>query len=277
MRTRPRLPWGLWHSPLGSPKLPAVQWLGVRAWTVAVAGLLLAVSSAGCLDAFGVGRGPGPHDYVSDSTYTKWVIEVDTIQGMAPPAGVLDFVKGRLAAVVAKPDGIEMRIDDTLPARGGTWSQKDLLDYSAAHFDTKTSGNTVAIHLLFLDGTYQQGVLGAAFSRETRSGEVVETGPVVIFSQAIRNGCGPLCLSGTTPAFRAVVLHEFGHAIGLVNNGIDMVRPHEDPNHPGHSSNSRSVMWWEVETSGLFNLGGGPPTEFDADDKADLCRVSKRC
>jgi hypothetical protein len=252
----------------------------VRAWTVAVAGLLLAVSSAGCFDAFGVGRGPGPHDYVSDSTYTKWVIEVDTIQGQSPPAGVLDFVKGRLAAVVAKPDGIEMRIDETLPARGGTWSQKDLLDYSAAHFDTKTSGKTVAIHLLFLDGTYQQGVLGAAFSRETRSGEVVESGPIVIFSQAIRNGCGPLsgCLTGVDSIFRAVLVHEFGHAMGLVNNGIDMVRPHEDPNYPGHSSNRNSVMYWAVETSDVFNLfRGGPPTEFDADDKADLCRVSKRC
>jgi hypothetical protein len=253
----------------------------VRAWSVAVAGLCLAVASGGCLGSGGGlfgGGGPGPTDYVSGDQYTKWVIEVDTIEGQSPPGGVLDFVRSRLAAVVDKPDGVEVRIDETLPARGGTWSQKDLLDYSDAHFGTGTGSKTVAIHLLFVDGTYDQGnVLGATFSRETNSGKVVETGPVVIFSERIEAGCGPLCPTGTAPAFRAVTLHEFGHAIGLVNNGVEMVRDHEDDAHPGHSANRNSVMYWEVETSGIFNLLGGPPTEFDGDDRADLCAAGGRC
>jgi hypothetical protein len=253
----------------------------VRVWSVAVAGLCLALASSGCLGSGGGlfgGGGPGPKDYVSSDDYTKWVIEVDSIQGQAPPGGVLDFVKGRLAAVVDKPDGIEMRIDESLPARGGTWSSKDLTDYSSAHFQAGTSGKTAAIHLLFVDGTYEEGnVLGATFSRETSSGKVVETGPIVIFSEAIRGGCGPLCLGGSTPQFQAVVTHEFGHAIGLVDNGIDMQRDHEDGAHPGHSTNARSVMYWEVETVGIFNLAGGPPTEFDADDRADLCAAGGRC
>lgn len=252
--------------------------------SLAVAVLCLAVASSGCLGSGGglFGGGPGPKDYVSDDDYTKWVIEVDSIQGQAPPAGVLDFVKGRLAAVVSKPDGIEVRIDDALPARGGTWSGKDVLDYSKAHFQADTSGKTAAIHLLFVDGRYEQeGVLGATFSRETNSGKVTETGPIVIFADAIRDGCGPICLSGTTPAFRSVVVHEFGHAIGLVNNGIDMVDPHEASTcngqaDQGHSSNSNSVMNCDVETSGIFNLRA-PPDDFDADDKADLCNAGGKC
>ena len=263
-------------------KLPRIQSRPVRVWSVAVAGLCLAVASGGCLGSGGGGLfgggGPGPKDYVSDDQYTKWVIEVDSVQGQAPPAGVLDFVKGRLASVVSKPDGIEMRIDQTLPARGGTWSQKDLLDFSEAHFQTPTSGKTAAIHLLFVDGSYDQGnVLGATFSRESASGRVVETGPIVIFSESIKGACGPLCLGGSTPQFNAVVTHEFGHAIGLVNNGIDMQADHEDDAHPGHSSNEDSVMWWEVETISIFNLAGGPPTDFDAADRADLCAAGGRC
>ena len=250
--------------------------------SVALAVLCLAVATSGCLGSGGGGLfgggGPGPKDYVSDDRYTKWVIEVDIIQGQEPPAGVLDFVKSRLASVVSKPDGIEVRIDETLQPRGGTWSQKDLLDYSDAHFQTATSGKTAAIHLLFVDGTYEQGdVLGATFSRESSSGKVVSTGPVIIFSESIEGGCLALCLTGTGPAFRAVVTHEFGHAIGLVNNGVPMQRDHEDEAHPGHSSNSGSVMYWEVETTGIFNLAGGPPTDFDADDRADLCAAGGRC
>lgn len=256
----------------------------MRASTLA-ASLGLALAMAGCLGSGGgglFGGGPGPKDYVSDDRYTKWVVEVDVVQGQDPPAGVLDFLRSRLAGVVSKPDGVEIRIDDTLPARGGTWSQRDILDYSEAHFDAATSGGTVAIHLMFLDGQYQSNVLGATFSRETRSGEVVETGPVVIFSQAIDDGCGPLCLTGTAPAFRSVLVHEFGHAMGLVDNGIDMVRPHEaatcngQPDE-GHSSNSQSVMNCTVETNGIFNLAGTPPTEFDADDRADLCNAGGQC
>jgi hypothetical protein len=243
--------------------------------------LCLAMASSGCLGSGGGifgGGGPGPVDYVSDDDYTKWVIEVDIIQGQAPPAGVLDFVGNSLREVVSKPDGVEVRIDETLPARGGTWSQKDLLDYSSAHFDTRTAGKTVAIHLLFVDGTYEQGnVLGATFSRETSSGRVVETGPVVIFSDRIHSGCVLLCLDGSAPQFRAVTLHEFGHAIGLVNNGVDMVRDHEDDAHPGHSTNRASVMYWEVETTGIFNFAGGPPQTFDSDDRADLCAAGGRC
>ncbi|MHB1260767.1 MAG: hypothetical protein ACYC2H_03530 [Thermoplasmatota archaeon] len=257
----------------------------MRAWSVMVAGLCLAVASSGCIGSGGGGlfgtNGPGPTDYVSGDQYTKWVIEVDTIQGQDPPAGALDLLRNRLLAVVDKPDGIEIHDDETLPSRGGTWSQKDLLDYSAAHAQTPTSGKTVAIHLLFVDGAYEQGnVLGATFSSETNSGRVVETGPIVIFSDVIRDGCTPLngCLTGTTSIFEAVLVHEFGHAMGLVNNGIPMQRDHEDDAQPGHSTNQDSVMYYAVETTNVFNLfRGGPPTEYDVDDKADLCAAGGRC
>jgi hypothetical protein len=36
-------------------------------------------------------------------------------------------------------------------------------------------------------------------------------------------------------------------------------------------------MWWEAETSGLFGLGVGAPNDFDAADRADLCKAGGRC
>lgn len=240
--------------------------------------LLLAVSTGGCLnEVFGGGSGPGPKDFVSAQTYTKWIIEIDTVQGMAAPQAAMDTLLQRLQSVANKPDGIEFRYDDTLPARGGSWSLEDVMDYSSAHQELKSNGKTVVLHLLLLDGNYEGGgTLGVAVSTE-RNGKVVSTGPIAIFSQAIRDGCGPVCLSGTTPAFRTVLVHEFGHAMGLVNNGAPMQTPHEDPQHPGHSNNRNSVMWWEAETNGLFNLAGGPPDNFDANDRADLCALGGKC
>lgn len=249
----------------------------MRAWSLGAALLVVAVAFGGCLGSGPGGlfaREAGPRDFLSSKTYTKWVLEIDTIQGMDPPAGVLDLARSRMVSVANKPDGIEFRQDDTLPARGGVWSDKDVLDYAAANRDVGTSGSTAALHVLFLDGRYHRdGVLGVTFSARDGS----SSGPVAVFSQAIRDGCGPLCLSGTTPAFRAVFIHELGHALGLVNNGIPMAEPHEDPDHPGHSSNPNSVMYYAAETSGVFNLAGGPPTDFDADDRADMCKAGGKC
>jgi hypothetical protein len=69
-----------------------------------------------------------------------------------------------------------------------------------------------------------------------------------------------------------VVTHEFGHALGLVNNGALMVNAHEDGSHAGHSGNRNSVMYWAVESSNGLPLFGSnaPPTDFDDNDRADL-------
>ena len=71
---------------------------------------------------------------------------------------------------------------------------------------------------------------------------------------------------------RAVVTHEMGHLLGLVDLVLDDKRG--DPAHPGHSTNRGSVMFWAVETSLVGQvLGGPPPVDFDSDDVADLRKI----
>lgn len=249
----------------------------MRAWTVAVAVLCLAIASSGCLGSGGGLFGQsGPRDYVSSENYTKWVIEVDTIQGQGPPSGALDFLKSRLASVVNKPGGLDLLQDDTMPARGGEWTDRDIAQYVDAHRGTNTGGNTVVTHLLFLDGHSEHDednarVLGVAYGHET----------IVLFAESIASSCTILATNPCTnaaPVWRSVLVHEFGHTMGLVDNGIPMVTPHEDSSHPGHSSSQSSVMYWAVERSGLLSVfTGDPPNDYDAADRADLCRAGGKC
>jgi hypothetical protein len=259
--------------------------LGVRLSLVAIALLTaLAVALPGCLKGngglFGSGDPPGPRDYVSSKDYTKWVIEVDSIEGMAPPTAALNLLKSRLESVANKPGGIEIHNDETnLAARGSTWTLNDVQAYSHQHQDTKTGDKTVVLHLLFLDGQYQQdNVLGVTVI-STRGSSVVSTGPIAIFSQSLRDSCSPLTLcTSSDPLWAPVLIHEFGHAMGLVNTGAPMKTDHEDTAHPGHSTNTNSVMYWEVETSSITSLvRGGIPDNYDSNDRGDLCGIGGKC
>lgn len=235
--------------------------------------LVAAMALPGCLTS--VFGGVTPSDYLSSDPYSKWVIEVDYATGKAPSSALLDFVRGRLNEVANKPDGIEFRLNEALSDTGRTWNldNGELVRYAASHQDLKTEGNTVVTHLLFVRGGTNKDngdskVLGVAFGRN----------PVVIFSDAIDGLCEGVLIGCAIPRFyESVVTHEFGHAMGLVDNGIPMVRPHEASScgnqaDDGHSSNQNSVMFCGVENSsdilGLF--GNVPPSSFDNDDRADL-------
>lgn len=240
---------------------------------------LVLLGLPGCLSSLTEDDAPGPRDYVSNAKYSKWVIELDMTEGQSIPNSALSLLQTRLNEVVNKPGGIEIRRDETLAKRGGTWSQDDLLQTAARTSDLKTKGDTVVLHLLVVDGTYEESnVLGVTYSRETSAGRVISTGPIVLFGDTIRNACGLLCLTSTEAIWQAVIVHEFGHALGLVDNGAPMQRNHEDPEHPGHSNNQASVMYYAVETTSITTVfQNGPPTQFDANDKSDLCALGGKC
>lgn len=241
----------------------------------AVALLALPLLLAGCFDRFVGGGTSLPEDYASDRTYKTWAIEVDHSTGARPDASLLDFAKGRLNSMVRK-DSIEFRLDETLATDANrAWSDSDVQTFAQQHKGLRTEGSQVTTHLLFLNGhsaadNGDRRVLGVAFGH----------GLIVIFSDSVKTSCAaalPLLACDPAPYFRAVLVHEFGHALGLVDNGAPMVNPHEastcgDRPDSGHSSNRDSVMYCQVESSLAFSLfgSGGPPTDFDDNDRADI-------
>jgi hypothetical protein len=274
-----------WHG--HKPLAGRAESLVVR--VAAVALVCLAFTLPGCLKSVGIGGSdaPGPVDYVSANKYDKWVIEWDFVEGQEPPAAALTTLEQRLEEVVDKPGGVELRRGDALEPHGGSWSQKDVLDTAGRTRDLPTGGDTVVLHLLFLDGQYDNAnVLGVTYTYSTESGRVTSSGPIAIFSETIRETACPVPLApciGAEAIWTAVLVHEFGHAMGLVNLGAPMVHPHEastcdgEPDR-GHSSSTNSVMHCQVETVSVTNVfRNGPPTTYDADDKADLCALGGKC
>jgi hypothetical protein len=186
------------------------------------------------------------------------VIEVDTT-GPSLTGRARDALSAALAQhgnkdITLAPEGNAPRKD--------VYTTSDLRRISGATRETFSSTDRMSVHVLVLDGRYEDDdAIGVAF----------EATSFAIFPDRIRSG---VLSSVNYDRFEeAVVVHELGHLLGLVNLTSDGAF-HEDPEHPGHSRNSESAMYWAVEDISVGNVfRGGPPTTFDADDVEEMSRI----
>ncbi len=240
---------------------------------VAILGALTLPGCFGLLD--GGDSGVGPEDYIRDTTYKSWHVEVDYANGLRPADSLLAFVDSQMTALVRKPEGIKLETNDALPGDSSTsWGDNQLVDYATAHRNHNTGNGQVVTHLLFVAGHHASDssdskVLAATYDYDL----------IVVFPETIQASCTltNLC-TDVKPMMQAAVLHEFGHALGLVNRGTPMVHAHEANSCFGredhnHSVSTSSVMYCAVESSDITSLlrnGGRIPQDFDPNDKEDL-------
>lgn len=121
---------------------------------------------------------------------------------------------------------------------------------------------TLHWYFLFPSGEHEDSsVLGVA----------VDASTVAIFKDSVDEAQGLFGRPSSEEVERAVTVHEAGHLLGLVNLVYTSPIDHEDPDHPHHSKNEDSVMYWAIETNDVGNfITGNIPDEFDDDDKSDL-------
>ena len=173
----------------------------------------------------------------------------------------------RLEQVCDKPSGISIKYSEVSFNHDGTWSAQDVRDKGWETKDqSPRDGTTLYWQVLFPAGTYEtDSVLGVA----------VDASTVALFSDSIDEADGPFGRPSVEDVENSVLVHEVGHLLGLVNLVYQSPVDHEDDEHPGHSNNDESVMYWAVESADLSNfIFGELPNEFDADDLADLAGLA---
>lgn len=187
------------------------------------------------------------------------VLDVIAEPGAGPASASLDDAVAVLRSASAKPVSVTSTVVD---ARRASWSASDLRSFADERARTAQGNGTAALRVLFVRG----GLAG----NESAVGVAVRGDVLAIFADRVDEASSPL-----VPRARmenAVLVHEIGHVLGLVDLVIDTGR--DDPERPGHSRNSRSVMYWAVESTLVGQaLNGPPPTQFDSEDLADLSRI----
>ncbi len=201
---------------------------------------------------------------LSSAKYTSMVVEIDHDSGYMPEQSSIDLLKTRLQEVCDKPNGIEIMLTETDFGQSGAWTADDVRQQAWQHKSTDPqTGSTLYWQALFPSGGYSNNdVLGVA----------VDASTVAIFKDAIEEAEGPFFSRPNAEEIEnSVLVHEFGHLLGLVNLVYTSPVDHEDKEHPGHSNNEESVMYWAVESANLGNIITGQlPDDFDNDDLNDL-------
>ena len=188
------------------------------------------------------------------------VLEVLQQPGATPQQATV----ARAVGALRHASGKSVSLAGPVALAGGArqWTPEAIREVADGSGRASQGGEQAVVRFLFLEGSFapDNRALGAAVR-----GDVV-----AVFPSVIRSSSSPV-----VPAARieeAVAMHELGHILGLVDLVID--RNRDDPDHPGHSTNPESVMYWAVESSLVGQvLGGPPPTEFDAADRADLSAI----
>ena len=194
-------------------------------------------------------------------TIGKLVVEIDAVHGYEPAASAVSLLRTRLSQVADKPAGIDVLPVTVIPGTVSGDAKHTFMENTERKYRVHYStARAIVLYVLYSDNDTGNSI-GAAYSSSA----------FAVFKQSIESAATPLVSAEEIED--SVIVHEMGHVLALVNIGYTSPRDHEDPNHPGHSKNPGSVMYWAVDNVGVVGLLGGhmrPPTTFDADDLADL-------
>jgi len=207
-----------------------------------------------------------PNDFLSESNYNQLVIEVTYIGSYQPQASTLNELKAFLQARLHKSAGITIVLSSIASPGKTTYSIADISSLEKQHRTEYASGKKLAAWFVFVDGDYAENkdnskVLGVAYSASS----------MAIFEKTIQSLSGGFGEPSAYILESTVMEHEFGHILGLVNNGTDMVVNHQDTANGKHCDNDKCLMYYATETSDFVgNLMGGSIPALDDNCIKDL-------
>ena len=207
-----------------------------------------------------------PNDFLSNTNYDKLVVEIQYLNGFAPTAEAMNNLSAFLQLRLSKTAGITI-VQKTISSPGkSTYTLAEIQGIENVNRTQKTSGKTLTAYFFFADGDYSANggsskVLGVAYGSSS----------MVIFEKTIRDFSGGVTQPPLNTLESTVIHHEFGHILGLVDNGTPMQTAHLDTSHGKHCDDQNCLMYYAAETSDIVgNLVGGNIPALNAKCLNDL-------
>ena len=208
--------------------------------------------------------GSSANDLLSAANYRTLQVEIQYTAGHAPPQSSITYIQNFLNDRLYKPGGITVNISQTEAPGQDTYTLEEIRQIEDESRNNFTSGNNIAVYFYFSDGNYADdaNVLGIAHRNTS----------MVIFQKRIEELSGGFGQVSTAFLTSAVMAHEIGHLLGLVNTGSEMQNAHQDSANGAHCDNDQCLMYYAVGNAGGISdmLGMNNPPDLDANCLADL-------
>lgn len=230
--------------------------------------------------ALGSGCGDPPNDSVKEVSLRearRIVIEIDAMPAAIPSFAPLEngvspwVIFEHNLARLASPniEGItlarsEWEVGHLEGDFGEKYSEDEVLELAERYRDLDTGADEAHFHILFLDGEYAEN------TQQNRVRALHMGGTRII---AMFGSVSPFASDYERVAEQSALLHEMGHAFGLVDLGMPKVSDHSDPESPRHCSESDCVMGaYSIFPSEArqFLQGGPVPLLFGPSCMADV-------
>lgn len=207
-----------------------------------------------------------PHDFLSADNYEQLIIEIRYVSGYSLSSSTIDNLVSFLSQRLNKPLGISVEENSVPSPAKSSYTLDDIRDIEDTYRTMNANGKTITLYIFVADGDYA----GNSGGYKTL-GITYDNSSVVLFEKTIRDLSGGIGEPSTTTLETTVTNHEFGHILGLVNNGSDMQTNHEDAANAHHCNNQNCLMYYAVETSDVISsfIGNTIP-ELDANCINDL-------
>mgnify|MGYP002780792053 CR=1 FL=1 len=213
--------------------------------------IFLVVVLAACNKQKDIGPGSTaaePGDFLSADNYRSMQIQVVFEKGFAPENETLEQLRQFLVKHLNKPDGIEIISTEIPLQNSGVYSVEKIREIETKYRSVFRKGTQVSAFVFFAGGDYQnnQGdakVLGIAYGESS----------MCVFEKTVEEFSGGLTQPSQKTVESSVLNHEFGHVLGLVNNGTKPVSEHQDAAHGRHCDDKNCLMYYATETSDLIS------------------------
>lgn len=125
-----------------------------------------------------------------------------------------------------------------------SWTAEQISSLANQYKKIPSSSTQAALQAVFVKGYFNNG---SEVNQNVIGINVTGTTIIAIFKDVIKRMNDNKDSATAKFTEQSTLVHEFGHAIGLVNNGVKQISSHQDPEHGAHCNNPDCVMYWQNE------------------------------
>lgn len=203
--------------------------------------------------------GSSAHDFLIAAPYSSLTIEIQYMQGYEPDNASITTLESFLNQYLNKPNGIHVVVEP-IPASGKTTlTLNDIVSIEKKYRTVFTGNNQIGVHILITDANFDaSGILAKSYWNTS----------ICVFGKTVFANSGNAGQITRSQLFTVLFEHEFGHLLGLVNQGSPMQTNHQDVANGAHCINENCLMHYHIVTSAI--PANSPLPSLDANCVADL-------